>query len=96
MRNKKDNQWVKDILGDPDIISVIAALSFVNLKGNEIDVLKHRFLDGRTQNETAEILDIDPRTVQRREYEALRKCEIVWKNNSFAKFILQKQKEKLP
>lgn len=79
----------KNILHTPDRSVALAVLSYVNLTDREAELLMLRHLHGLTQDQVAGYFDVESRTIQRWESEALGKCAVVWDNNPFVKWMLK-------
>lgn len=83
------DEQVKSILTYPEKILVLVAISFVNLKDREQDVLILRYMRGHTQEEVAEELDRSVNTIQTWEHIAIEKCALAWKRLEFIKEMLR-------
>lgn len=83
------DEQVKSILTYPEKILVLVAISYVNLKDREQNVLILRYMRGHTQEEVAEELDRSVNTVQTWERSAIDKCKIAWKHLELIKEILR-------
>ncbi len=78
----------KKILHYPYLPVVYVALSYVNLRDKEINVLILRHLRGHTQEETAEEMEMSVNSIQNIEKSALGKCAKSWENVIFLKKLL--------
>lgn len=71
------DQW-EGVLGHPDTMLKQYLFSFVSLTKEETAIVTARFLDGMTQEQTAEKLERSVRHIQSTEKSAYRKCDYIW------------------
>lgn len=83
------DEQVKSILTYPEKVLVLVAISYVNLKDREQDVLILRYMRGHTQEEVAEELDRSVNTIQAWEHSAIDKCKVAWKRITLIKEMLR-------
>lgn len=84
-----ERKQAADFLKLPYKELVDLALSAVNLTAKERKVLDLRYLQGYTQEETAEILDASVNSVQNWEKAALVKCADVWNGKKWILKIIE-------
>lgn len=78
----------KRVLKTPYKPLALTALSYVNLKDKELDILILRHMRGHTQEEVAEERDMSVNGVQNIEYAALEKCCKAWSKLIFVQELL--------
>lgn len=74
------NEQIRRALEYPYPAVVQFALSLVNLKDREMEVLRISDMEGRTDERTAEVLDVSVRTIGNLKSSAYNKIRIVWSN----------------
>ena len=84
---------IRSVLTHPEKVLVLVAISYVNLKDREQDVLILRYMRGHTQEEVAEELDRSVNTIQAWEHTAIDKCKVAWKRLEFIKEMIRTAQE---
>ena len=81
MLNRKQAQEVRDFLHSKRIGRpvILLAISYANLRDDELQVLMLRHLHGHTQERVAEELGVSTNTVYNKEHSALECCYHAWK-----------------
>ena len=74
---------IRKILKNPSKDLVNIALSYVNLTDKEKEVLELVEMKGKTEEKTAEILEMSTRNIQYIKESAFEKLNIVWSYNIF-------------
>ena len=80
---------IRKILRNPSIEMVNIALGYVNLTDKEKEIIKMVEMEGKTEERTAEILDISTRNVQTIKSIAFDKINAVWSYNLFVAMLLR-------
>lgn len=78
-----DKTEIRKILKNPSKELVEIALSYVNLTDKEKEVLELVEMKGKTEEKTAEILEMSTRNIQYIKESAFEKLNIVWSYNIF-------------
>lgn len=78
-----DKTEIRKILKNPSKELVNIALSYVNLTDKEKEVLELVEMKGKTEEKTAELLEMSIRNVQYIKESAFEKLNIVWSYNIF-------------
>lgn len=78
-----DKTEIRKILKNPSKELVNIALSYVNLTDKEKEVLELVEMKGKTEEKTAEILEMSTRNIQYIKESAFEKLNIVWSYNIF-------------
>ena len=81
---------IRKILKNPSKDLVNIALSYVNLTDKERQIIELVEMQGKTEERTAEILDISVRGLQQTKAEAFEKLNIVWSRNIFTSMLLER------
>lgn len=87
------DEQVKSVLTHPEKVLVLVAISYVNLKDREQDVLILRYMRGHTQEEVAEELDRSVNTIQTWEHAAIEKCRVAWRRLELIKEMIRTAQE---
>ena len=74
---------IRKILKNPSKDLVNIALSYVNLTDKEKEVLELVEMKGKTEEKTAELLEMSTRNIQYIKESAFEKLNIVWSYNIF-------------
>lgn len=85
---KKD---IRKILKNPSKDLVNIALGYVNLTDKERQIIELVEMQGKTEERTAEILDISDRNVRYIKESAFEKLDIVWSYNLFVSLMLKER-----
>ena len=85
-----DKTEIRKILKNPSKELVNIALSYVNLTDKEKEIIKLVEMEGKTEERTAEILDISVRGLQQLKASAFEKLNIVWSRNIFTAMLLER------
>ncbi|MCI8276839.1 MAG: hypothetical protein HFJ46_02780 [Clostridia bacterium] len=80
---------IRKVLRSPSKELVELALGYVNLTEKEKQVIKYVEMEGKTEERTAEILDISTRNLQNIKAEAFKKLDFVWSYNLFISMLLR-------
>ena len=86
-----DKTEIRKILKNPSKELVNIALSYVNLTDKEKEVLELVEMQGKTEERTAELLDISDRNVRYIKESAFEKLNIVWSYNMFVSLMLKER-----
>lgn len=78
-----DKTEIRKILKNPSKELVNIALSYVNLTDKEKEVLELVEMKGKTEEKTAELLEMSIRNIQYIKESAFEKLNIVWSYNIF-------------
>lgn len=78
-----DKTEIRKILKNPSKELVNIALSYVNLTDKEKEVLELVEMKGKTEEKTAELLEMSTRNIQYIKESAFEKLNIVWSYNIF-------------
>lgn len=81
---------IRKILKNPSKDLVNIALSYVNLTDRERQIIELVEMQGKTEERTAEILDISVRGLQQLKSSAFEKLNIVWSRNIFTAMLLER------
>ena len=81
---------IRKILKNPSKDLVNIALSYVNLTDRERQIIELVEMQGKTEERTAEILDISVRGLQQLKASAFEKLNIVWSRNIFTAMLLER------
>ena len=81
---------IRKILKNPSKDLVNIALSYVNLTDKERQIIELVEMQGKTEERTAEILDISVRGLQQYKASAFEKLNIVWSRNIFTAILLER------
>lgn len=81
---------IRKILKNPSKDLVNIALSYVNLTDKERQIIELVEMQGKTEERTAEILDISVRGTQQLKASAFEKLNIVWSRNIFTAMLLER------
>lgn len=81
---------IRKILKNPSMELVNIALSYVNLTDKEKEIIKLVEMEGKTEERTAEILDISTRNLQTIKASAFEKLSEVWSYNLFISMLLKR------
>lgn len=84
---KKD---IRKILKNPSKDLVNIALGYVNLTDKERQIIELIEMQGKTEERTAEILDISDRNVRYIKESAFEKMNKVWSYNIFTAMLLER------
>ena len=84
-----DKVEIRKILRNPSKEIVNIALSYVNLTDKERQIIELIEMQGKTEERTAEILDISTRNVQTIKASAFKKISDVWSYNLFIVMLLK-------
>ena len=82
---------IRKILKNPSKDLVNIALSYVNLTDKERQIIELVEMQGKTEERTAEILDISDRNVRYIKESAFEKLNIVWSYNLFVSLMLKER-----
>ena len=82
-RGNMDKTEIRKILKNPSKELVEIALSYVNLTDKEKEVLELVEMKGKTEEKTAELLEMSTRNIQYIKKSAFEKLNIVWSYNIF-------------
>lgn len=82
---------IRKILKNPSKDLVNIALSYVNLTDKERQIIELVEMQGKTEERTAEILDISDRNVRYIKDSAFEKLNIVWSYNLFVSLMLKER-----
>ena len=85
-----DKTEIRKILKNPSKELVNIALSYVNLTDKEKEVLELVEMQGKTEERTAELLDISDRNVRYIKESAFNKLNMVWSYNIFIQMLKEK------
>jgi DNA-binding CsgD family transcriptional regulator len=89
-RGNMDKTEIRKILKNPSKELVNIALSYVNLTDKEKEVLELVEMQGKTEERTAELLDISDRNVRYIKESAFNKLNMVWSYNIFIQILKEK------
>ncbi len=89
-RGNMDKTEIRKILKNPSKELVNIALSYVNLTDKEKEVLELVEMQGKTEERTAELLDISDRNVRYIKESAFNKLDSVWSYNLFISIMLKR------
>ena len=78
---------IRKILKNPNTELVNIALGYVNLTEKERQVIKLVEMEGKTEERTAEIMDISTRNLQAIKASAFEKMSEVWSYNLFISML---------
>ena len=81
---------IRKILKNPSKDLVNIALSYVNLTDRERQIIELIEMQGKTEERTAEILDISDRNVRYIKESAFEKMNKVWSYNIFTAMLLER------
>lgn len=81
---------IRRILKSPSKEMVEIALGYVNLTEKERKVIEYVEMQEKTEERTAEILDISTRYLQTLKAEAFKKLDAVWSYNLFISILLER------
>lgn len=81
---------IRKILKNPSKEMVNIALNYVNLTDKERQIIEYVEMQGKTEERTAEILDISTRNLQTSKAEAFKKLDSVWSYNLFISMLLER------
>lgn len=81
---------IRKILKNPSKDLVNIALSYVNLTDKERQIIELVEMQGKTEERTAEILDISDRNVRYIKESAFEKMNKVWSYNIFTAMLLER------
>lgn len=81
---------IRKILKSPSKEMINIALDYVNLTEKERKIIEYVEMQGRTEERTAEILDISTRNLQTIKAEAFKKLDKVWSYNLFISMLLER------
>ncbi len=81
---------IRKILKNPSKEMVNIALGYVNLTEKERQIIEYVELQGKTEERTAEILDISTRNLQNLKASAFKKLDLVWSYNLFISILLER------
>ena len=82
-----DKKEIREILKNPSTELVKIALSYVNLTDKEKQIIELVEMQGKTEERTAEILDISDRNVRYIKESAFEKLKKVWSYNLFVSIL---------
>ena len=85
-----DKTEIRAILRNPSKELVNIALSYVNLTDKEREIIELIEMQGKTEERTAEILDISDRNVRYIKESAFKKLDSVWSYNIFVQMLKEK------
>lgn len=85
-----DKTEIRKILKNPSKELVNIALSYVNLTDKEKEVLELVEMQGKTEERTAELLDISDRNVRYIKESAFNKLNKVWSYNIFIQILKER------
>lgn len=80
---------IRKVLRSPSKELVEIALGYVNLTEKERKIIEYVEMEGKTEERTAEILDISTRNLQNLKAEAFKKMDFVWSYNLFISMLLR-------
>ena len=86
-----DKKDIRKILKNPSKDLTNIALSYVNLTEKEKQVLEYCEIQERTEERTAEILDISDRHLRKLKSSAFEKLNKVWSNNIFIALLIKEE-----
>ena len=86
-----DKKDIRKILKNPSKDLVNIALGYVNLTDKERQIIELVEMQGKTEERTAEILDISDRNVRYIKDSAFEKLNIVWSYNMFVSLMLKER-----
>ena len=89
-RGNMDKTEIRKILKNPSKELVNIALSYVNLTDKEKEILELVEMQGKTEERTAEILDISDRNVRYIKESAFNKLNKVWSYNIFIQILKER------
>ena len=81
---------IRKILKNPSKDLINIALSYVNLTDKERQIIEMVEMQGKTEERTAEILDISVRGLQQLKASAFEKLNKVWSCNIFVTMLLER------
>ncbi len=81
---------IRKILKNPSKDLVNIALGYVNLTDKERQIIELIEMQGKTEERTAEMLDISVRGLQQLKASAFEKLNIVWSRNIFTAMLLER------
>lgn len=81
---------IRKILKSPSKEMINISLGYVNLTEKERKILEYVEMEGKTEERTAEILDISTRNLQTIKAEAFKKLDKVWSYNLFISMLLER------
>ena len=81
---------IRKILKNPSKDLVNIALGYVNLTEKERQIIELVEMQGKTEERTAEILDISVRGLQQLKASAFEKLNMVWSYNIFISLLMEK------
>ena len=81
---------IRKILKNPSKDLVNIALSYVNLTDKERQIIELVEMQGKTEERTAELLDISDRNVRYIKESAFEKMNKVWSYNIFTAMLLER------
>ena len=81
---------IRKILKNPSKDLVNIALSYVNLTDRERQIIELIEMQGKTEERTAEMLDISVRGLQQLKASAFEKLNKVWSYNIFTAMLLER------
>ena len=82
-----DKTEIRAILRNPSKELVNIALSYVNLTDKEREIIELIEMQGKTEERTAEILDMSDRNVRYIKESAFKKLDSVWSYNIFIQML---------
>ena len=82
-----EKKEIREILKNPSTELVKIALSYVNLTDKEKQIIELVEMQGKTEERTAEILDISDRNVRYIKESAFEKLNKVWSYNLFVSIL---------
>ena len=82
-----EKKEIREILKNPSAELVKIALSYVNLTDKEKQIIELVEMQGKTEERTAEILDISDRNVRYIKESAFEKLNKVWSYNLFVSIL---------
>lgn len=85
-----DKSEIRKILKNPSTELVNIALGYVNLTDKERQVIKLVEIEGKTEERSAEIMDISTRNLQTIKATAFEKINAVWSYNLFISMLLKR------
>lgn len=85
-----ERKEIREILKNPSLELVKLALSYVNLTDKELKIIELVEMQGKTEERTAEILDISIRNLQQQKSVAFEKLNKVWSNNILIAELLKR------
>lgn len=81
---------IRRILKSPSKEMINIALDYVNLTEKERKIIEYVEMQGKTEERTAEILDISTRSLQILKANAFKKLDCVWSYNLFVSMLLER------